>query len=611
MTPSSHKLPRWDLTVVYPGLDSPEFEAGFAAVVQAIDDLVELFDRHGIGLQDPSPLKNAAVRRFEEIVDRFNAVLEESSALFAFIWGFVSTDSRYELAQAKLSELEQHSVKLSLLGTRFTAWVGSLDVQALIDRSESAAAHRFMLHQAKREADHLMAPAEEALAAELELMGSSAWSKLFGNFTSQLMVTVPLEEGPQELPMSEVRNLAYDPDREVRRRAYEAELATWKAAEVPIAASLNSIKGEVNALAKRRKWDSPLDAALFQNHIDRKTVDAMMEAARESFPDFRRYLRAKARALELPALAWFDLFAPLPVGHREWQFREAAAFIVDHFGTYSDRLAGLAQRAFQEEWIDAEPRPGKRDGAFCMWLRKDESRILSNFKPAFDGLRTLAHELGHAYHNLNLAQRTMLQRDTPMALAETASIFCETIIRHSAIRGTDPDEQMAILEDSLQNACQIVVDITSRYLFERNIFEKRNERELSPQEFQELILEAQHETYGDGLDPEALHPYMWAVKGHYYSAGRSFYNYPYMFGLLFGLGLYAHYKEDAEAFKRGYDDLLSSTGMDDAAALAGRFGIDIRDPAFWRSSLDIIRRDIDRFEALVAEQQANPRRSSR
>ncbi|MFQ5944918.1 MAG: M3 family oligoendopeptidase, partial [Anaerolineae bacterium] len=446
--------------------------------------------------------------------------------------------------------------------------------------------------------------------AELELMGSTAWSKLFGNFTSQLMVTVPLENGPQELPMSEIRNLAYDPDREVRRRAYEAELATWAAAEVPLAAALNSIKGEVNALAKRRNWDSALDAALFQNHIDRQTLDAMMEAAQESFPDFRRYLQAKARALNLSVLSWFDIFAPLPTQHREWRFEEAADFIVDQFRTYSDRMAGLAQRAFQERWIDAEPRPGKRDGAFCMWIRKDESRILSNFKPAYDGLRTLAHELGHAYHNLNLADRTMLQRDTPMALAETASIFCETIIRHSAVAGSHPDEQIAILEDSLQNACQIVVDITSRYLFERDIFNKRIERELSPQEFKDLILQAQQETYGEGLDPEALHPYMWAVKGHYYSAGRSFYNYPYMFGLLFGLGLYAHYKDDAEAFKLGYDDLLSSTGMEDAASLAARFGIDIRDSAFWRSSLDIIRGDIDRFEALVAAQLGNPRPSS-
>ncbi|MFQ5946184.1 MAG: oligoendopeptidase F, partial [Anaerolineae bacterium] len=182
MTSSNNELPHWDLTVVYPGLDSPEFRSGFSAVVEAIDDLVDLFDRRAIGQQDPAPLSKDTVRGFEEIVDRFNPVLEETNTLAAYIWGFVTTDSRDELAQAKLSELELHTLKLSLLGTRFTAWVGSLDVEGLIERSESAAAHRFMLHQAKKEAEHLMAPAEEALAAELELMGSTAWSKLFGNF---------------------------------------------------------------------------------------------------------------------------------------------------------------------------------------------------------------------------------------------------------------------------------------------------------------------------------------------------------------------------------------------------------------------------------------------
>jgi oligoendopeptidase F len=272
---------------------------------------------------------------------------------------------------------------------------------------------------------------------------------------------------------------------------------------------------------------------------------------------------------------------------------------VEQFGTYSERLSGFAARAFAEHWIDAEPRPGKRDGAYCTGLRGEESRVFANYKPVFGGVSTLAHELGHGYHNVNLAQRTPLQRSHPMTLAETASIFCETIIRHAALQKADEQEQLAILEASLQGSCQIVVDITSRFLFEQRIFEKRQQRELSVDELNDLMLEAQRETYGDGLDEELLHPYMWAMKPHYYSTGRSFYNYPYMFGLLFGLGLYARYQQDPETFKRGYDDLLSSTGMADAATLAGRFGINLRTEDFWRASLEIIRQDIDQFEALI------------
>jgi oligoendopeptidase F len=532
------------------------------------------------------------------VITRYNDVLTSNRTLGAYLASFISTNSRDDVAQARMSELERHEVTLSQLGTRFTAWIGGLDVDALRAASAVARDHQYMLEKARIRATHLMPPPEEALAAELSLSGSTAWEKLYENVVSQLMVPIDLPAGPERMGMPAVRNLAYDANRDLRRRGYEAELAAWEGAAVPIAAALNSIHGEVLTLSARRHWESPLDAALFNNNIDRATLDAMMTAARESFPDFRRYLRAKARALGVSRLAWFDLFAPVGESKRVWNFDDAAGFIVEQFGSYSPKLSQFAARAFRERWIDAEPRPGKRDGAFCMWLRADESRIMSNFKPAFGGMSTLAHELGHGYHNLNLAGRTVLQRATPMTLAETASIFCETIIREAGLAHADAAEQLAILEASLQGSCQIVVDISSRFLFEQAAFADRGKRELSVDEYKAHMLAAQQATYGDGLDPDLLHPYMWAAKGHYYST-YSYYNYPYMFGLLFGLGLYARYQQDPAAFRTGYDDLLSSTGLADAATLAGRFGIDIRTPDFWRASLGLIREDIDRFEGLV------------
>ncbi|HVL38094.1 MAG TPA: M3 family metallopeptidase, partial [Fimbriimonadaceae bacterium] len=315
------------------------------------------------------------------------------------------------------------------------------------------------------------------------------------------------------------------------------------------------------------------------------------------FPTFRRYLRAKARALGLERLAWYDLFAPIGAGAREWTYREACDFVAEHFGNYSPKMRDFALRSFSERWIDAEPRAGKVDGAYCSPLRADESRILMNFKPSFSSVSTLAHELGHAYHNLCLNGRTPLQRETPMTLAETASIFCETIVKRAAVSEGSAEERLAILEGSLQSFCQVVVDITSRFLFETRVFEGRAERNLSPDELCEAMLDAQRQTYG-GLDPDCLHPYMWAVKPHYYDR-YSYYNFPYMFGLLFGLGLYARYEAEPEAFRASYDDLLSSTGLADAAGLAGRFGIDIRTPEFWRGSLGVIGRDIEEFERAV------------
>ena len=596
---TAQKLPHWDMNVIYPGLESPEFAQSFTQVVNTINDLGTLFDSHNIKEQPALTVNASLVSTFETIVAHYNATADTVRTVGVYISCIVSTNSRNDLAQAKMSELRQSLVLFSQLGTRFTAWIGSLDVEALITASTVAQDHSHALRNAKTEAAHLMSPAEETLASELNTSGGSAWSKLHGNITSQLSIPFEVDGQTQHLPMSEMRNFAFDANRDVRRRAYEAELAGWEQASLPLAAALNSIKGEVNVLAQHRKWESPLAESLFDSSIDQQTLDAMMSAARESFPDFRRYLQAKARALSLPQLAWYDLFAPVGASDKVWTFDEASTFIVQQFGTYSQRLSDFAARAFREHWIDAEPRPGKRDGAYCTSIRADESRVFSNFKPAFSGVSTLAHELGHGYHNLNLAQRTPLQRSLPMTLAETASIFCETIITHAALKNANPQEQIAILEESIQGSCQVVVDITSRFLFEQRVFKQREKRELSIDELKTIMIETQRETYGDGLDEAQLHPYMWAVKGHYYSTGRSYYNYPYMFGLLFGLGLYARYQQDPETFKQGYDNLLSSTGLADAATLATRFGIDLRTKAFWRASFDIIRQDIAQFEQLI------------
>jgi pepF/M3 family oligoendopeptidase len=500
-----------------------------------------------------------------------------------------------------MSELQKHGVALAQLETRLTAWIGSLDVEILIARSTTASDHAFALRKMKQRSMHLMIPAEDVLASELTVTGGLAWAKLRGNMTSQLTVELEVEGQLRTLPMSAIRNLAYDEDRDLRRRAYEAELRGWQRVAVPLAATMNGVKGEVNILARHCKWQSPLDLSLFDNNIDRATLDAMLAAARKAFPDFRRYLHAKAKALHLERLAWYDLFAPVASETKAWSFATATDFIVEQFGSYSSRLADFAARAFREHWIDAEPRPGKSDGAYCMALRGEESRVFTNFKPSFSAVSTLAHELGHGYHYMNLAHRTPLQGLYPVPLDETASIFCETIVCRAALEKADKQEQIAILEEWLQGSCQVVVDITSRFLFEQRVFEKRNQRELSVDELNTLMLEAQRETYGDGLDEATLHPYMWAAKLHYYMTDRLFYNYPYMFGLLFGLGLYARYQRDPETFRKDYDDLLSLTGMADVATLAARFGIDVRAEAFWSSSLDVIRQDVVRFEQMTRQ----------
>ena len=599
MGQENQELPKWDMTVIYPGLDSPEFEEGFHAIIQSIDDLNAYFDKHGINRVDRAPMDSETVAVFDSLLNQFNDTLKSYVTMQVYLYSFVTTDSRNDLAQAKFNEMQPRSAQLGLLGTRLTAWIGSLDVESLLEESVVAKEHQYTLLRAKEEATHLMSPEEEALASELRLTGGSSWQRMFNVYNSQITVDVELDGEMQTLPLTAAQNLAFNEDRDVRERVYHAILESLQKAAVPIAAALNAIKGETLALSKRRGWDSPLDMVLFDNAMDRQTLDAMMGACEEAYPDFQRYLKARARALGLPVLAWYDQLVPLGKGTQSWSYDDAAQFVIDQFGTYSPKLKKMAEAAFSEGWFDSGPREGKSGGAFCMPLRDDESRILMNFESQFTSVSTMAHELGHAYHNVNLAQRTALQRDTPMTLAETASTFCQKIVENAALKTADSQDQLIIIDGLLEYATRVVLGASSNFLFEKELFEKRAQRELSVEELCELDKKAQKATRGDAIDSEFLHPFRWAYVPHYYMT--SYYNFPYIFGLLFGLGLYAQYQENPESFKEGYDQLLSSTGMGTAAELAAEFGIDLRQPEFWRASLDVLRADIDRFEKLVDE----------
>ena len=592
MPNDARALPRWDMTSVYPGLQSPEFTQALRRVIADIDALTELFAAYHIERRDVAPPGDDIVRPFETVVERYNSVLAETWAVSGYITCHLNTNSRDALAHSLSCQLQQHAMldfippRFSLLYARFAAWVGSFDVDALIERSDVARAHAFALRKAHRQARRAMTSVEEDLAAALSLSGSTAWWSLYNTLTSQ---------------RARPDRVTDRGDRVSRARAYEEDRASWEEIAVPLAAALNGIKGTVTTLAMRRGWASPLDAALFDHDIDRAVLDAMLVAVRAALPDFRRYLRAKARALGVPTLAWYDLDAPLGPASMAWEFDDAACLVGEQFVAFSPRMGALAARAFRERWIDAEPRDGKQGGGSCMLLRGGESRILLNYTPTFGGVCALAHELGHAYHNSVLADRTMLQRAIPMTLAETASAFCETLVRQERLRhGGDRAELAATLDEWLQAACWYVVDNTAAFLFEQGVFEERQRGELSVDELKTLMRQAQVDTYGDAVDPTTLNLYAWADSDPLYQTSVSFYNIPYTFGLLFGLGLYARYRADPEGFRAGYDDLLAATGSDDAATVAARFGIDIRTPDFWREGLAVIRADIDRFEDLLA-----------
>jgi len=584
-------MPTWSLEPLFSGLPSDDYTAARERFAAELDAAEQDFDRWGIDGGDRLSGDQSAT--CADCVDRLNALSTTYRPIRSFVYAFVTTDATHEAAQKEMSVLAKLSVRLGKLDTRWTAWLGRVDVESLWTNPVNRA-HEFPIRKRNTESQKMMSPAEEALAADLSEYGGGAWSRLYGNFSSQIEVEI---EG-ETVSMSTARTRAYDRDSDTRRAAYEAELKAWKRNEVPIAAAMNALKGESRYLTEKRGWDSVLDMILFENNMSRGALEAMLDAARDSFPQWRRYLRAKAHALGYSGgLKFYDLYAPVGA-ETEYQYDHAERFVEDQFRAYSDKMGDLAARSAAERWVDAAPRQGKRDGAFCMGVLPGVSRILMNYKPAFGSVSTLAHELGHAYHNLCLAERTPLQMETPMPLAETASIFCETIIKRKMLGEVEDDEKVAILDATLQGECQVVVDITSRFLFEDEVIRRRGASELTAGELCAIMTDAQLKTYGDGLDSDALHPYMWVVKPHYYGY-RGYYNFPYMFGLLFALGLYAIYERQPEGFHGRYDDLLSSTGLYPAVELANRFGINIEDKAFWAGSLSVLSDDIDDFVAAV------------
>jgi oligoendopeptidase F len=590
---TSDTLPRWDMSGLFPGIDSRELSAASEALGADLDRLVGLYDQHGVRAGEPATATPAELAAFDEVVTATNQLLDQVRVVTAYLSALVSTDARDDRAATLQSRLQSQLAALQKLTGRFEGWVARFGPDGLIGASQVAADHAHALQMAAVSAGHLMSEAEESLYADLRLTGASAWNKLHGDVTALLGADLDGEH----LPMTVVRGLSASPDADTRERAYRAELAAWAGAAVPLAAALNAIKGEANTVNARRGWPDSLAPALHANSVERDALEAMQAAAVASFPDFRRFLLAKSRLLgHAGGLPWWDLFAPVP-GEPAVSWPEATAAVERAFGSYSSRLAALAERALAERWVDAGPRDGKRGGAFCMSVRGDESRVLLNFDGSFQTVQTLAHELGHAYHNANLSGRTAMQRRTPMALAETASIFCETVMVQAGLAAADDRARLSLLNVDLQGATQIVVDIHCRFLFERNVYTGREKGTLPAAELCRLMVEAQRATYGDGLAADALHPYMWAVKPHYYSS--AYYNWPYCFGLLFGIGLYAQYRRDPDRFRAGYDDLLSSTGLATAAGLAARFGIDLSSVDFWTASLDVIRARIAEFETLV------------
>ena len=581
----------WDLTKLYKDFDDPKY----AADIEALKALAEELLDHARTMEVSRPVMEA----FIEDMKRF-VTLATKTASFAQLT--LAADAGNEGALAAFNRLMPILNLADQVTSVSSARLKDADIDALTEGSALLTEHAFMLKKLKENAAHVIDPALEPVVLQMQLTGGVAWSQLRDQLDAGLMIDFEEDGEVKRLPLSAIRGKAYSADPDVRRRAYEAELAAYPRMEVPMAACLNGIKGEALTLCELKHFDSVLDMSLDIANMDRATLDALLQAMRESLPMFRRYFRAKAKLLGYEGgLKFYDLFAPVGEMHGGYTPEDARALLVKELGAFSPRMANMINRAFDERWIDMYPREGKQGGAFCSGMHPlGISYVLTNFEGSYSSVSTLAHELGHAYQNECMRDVSILMADYPMPLAETASIFNETMLAQRMLENADAPTRIAMLDQQLSDAAQVIVDIMSRYMFDSEVVERRKNSTLTPRELCEIMLNAQKETYGDGLDPEYMHPYMWACKSHYYSTGVHFYNFPYAFGQLFAVGVYALYAQRGASFLPDYEKLLRDAGSGNVREVAASVGIDVADVNFWRTSLAVFEAKLEELEACVA-----------
>lgn len=579
----------WNLDVLYTSYNSPEFIQDNQKLASKIDEL------NTLAKSLPEKLDQAKAHEVLEALTEYNLL---SRKLFAYISLQASTNTTDTETTAWDNRISKLVSQASKALTTLNKALATVDLDAC-QEDELIQQHAFYIEEIKNQAQYMLSDEVEEAISKMELNASSAWDSLQSYMTST--VEIPFKD--EKCTLSSIRNLAYSPDAETRKEAYYAELKGYDQIKDAIAFALNSIKGEANTIAELRGYSSVLDMTLVASRMKKETLDAMLSAMKKYLPEFHRYLKHKAKLLNHSnGLPFYDLFAPMQCKEsKTFTIEEAKDYLIKNFDTFSSEVSGIVKQAYDEKWIDFYPRKGKVGGAFCFNLPYlKQSRVLTNFDGSLSDVVTLAHELGHAYHGFKIQDHTPLNTEYTMPVAETASTFNETIIMNAAIRDAATKEEKAMLiESMLQDVTQIICDIYSRYLFESEVIERRKEEFLFSSDLEEIMLKAQKEAYGDGLDPTTLHPFMWVCKSHYYSAHLNFYNFPYAFGGLFAKGLYAQFLKEGKDFVSKYNDLLYATTISSCEDVAKMAGIDLTQEDFWISSLEIMKGYIDQFIKLT------------
>ncbi|MBU5595274.1 M3 family oligoendopeptidase [Amphibacillus sp. MSJ-3] len=532
-----------------------------------------------------------------EIIKRIKIHINEVGA---FISCLTAQDVNDKHARQLVGQRNQFNAQYEKLMTKFSFVLSKVNHQTWEEWQQDPEIQEisFILNEIRDQAREKLSEEEEQLITDLAIDGYHGWGDMYDTIVGNMSI---MWDG-KELSVGQLENKLNHSDRKERALAFKKLEQVWQSQADLLTDTLNHLAGFRLQTYTYRNWEDVLKEPLAYNRMTKKTLETMWDTITKNKPIFYQYLQRKAEWLNIEKLAWYDLEAPISEVTKEISYQEAAETIVKQFGLFSERMANFATHAFEQNWIEAEDRPGKRPGGFCTsFPRSKETRIFMTYSGTASNMATLAHELGHGYHQHVMDEVDQLNQAYAMNVAETASTLAEMIVADAAVEAAETkEERLLLIEDKIQRSIAFFMNIHARFLFETRFYEARKEGFVTTKQLNHLMEEAQKEAYGNQLS--SYHPLFWASKLHFYITDVPFYNFPYTFGYLFSLGIYAYAKTDKENFAQFYDALLQDTGKMTVEDLAKKhLNVNLEEPTFWQQAIDLCIADVEQFLSLTNE----------
>ncbi|MGG5342813.1 M3 family oligoendopeptidase [Enterococcus sp. AZ192] len=586
----------WDLDSIFPGgSQSTQLEQRMLELQNQSNDYHQLIDRW-------EPEKDTNYQELKQILSLQGIISDGFGQCNSFINALLSADTSDKKAKTLSGDLYALLPAIQLAETIFTKKLTEIseDVWTTLLSSSEFEAIAFRLNEIRRDGKKLLSEQEEHIINTLSLDGLNAWSSHYDTIVAS--IAIPFKETVLSAGQAFNRMMS-DPDKAVREELFTAWEKAWKEKAPLLADTLNHLDGFRLSQYNLHGVTDFLEEPLNYNRMQKETLDVMWATIQKNKQPFIDYLTRKAQLFGKEKMDWQDQDAPIILGdskEKSFSFDEAAEFILKNFETFSPKMAQFSKTAFEKSWIEAEDRPGKRPGGYCTELPETkESRIFMTFGNSINEVATLAHELGHAFHSSVMWDLPTLDREYAMNVAETASTFAELIVADATLKEAEtPEEKINLLDTKMQNAIAMFMNIHARFIFETNFYEARKGGLLSEDDITELMLDAQKQSYQNSLG--TYHPHFWASKLHFFIDDVPFYNFPYTFGYLFSMGIYAYANQQGSDFEDQYIALLRDTASMTSEDLAKKhLGVDLTKPDFWQAGIDQVIKDVNEFMALT------------